>query len=439
MNFSNLLKLKRNEMDMTQATLADAIGVNKQTIANWENERCTPEIKDDFVINSLANILNLSKKEIIETITELNINNEKDNDEIIKYSFLPTEFINLELSEKEIEILFEMEYFKKNTDFLFIKKEYKYNDDNNETPYIKKYLSYNDYIKILGSGRNVLSTIEKISNVLKFINIEVLNNIIRKNNLTTFHIQKLSEEDIYTILSYYKKDFDYVMDNNANICYFDKNFVLKNKLYNKYGETHINKEDILQKSHEYILNNYFIPIELIPENDTIEYNAKLEIYNEEVNSWNRKMVEIKKLQDLYDSEKYPDLPKPIEPKMPEKKLFYQLNYKGLLLKKFLEKMNNIEDKVSDFVKNARIELEPYLNKEISVFGTLTSNENDTYLFKSIYVNGKIIDHLWVYDIEEELIIGKTYKLEGIVNIYTKEVDGTFMKNYGIKVNKIKEI
>ena len=41
------------------------IGVSKQTIANWENERSTTEIKDEPLINSLANILKISKNEII--------------------------------------------------------------------------------------------------------------------------------------------------------------------------------------------------------------------------------------------------------------------------------------------------------------------------------------------------------------------------------------
>ena len=84
-------------------------------------------------------------------------------------------------------------------------------------------------------------------------------------------------------------------------------------------------------------------------------------------------------------------------------------------------------------------LEPYLDKEVSVFGTLVLKENNAYLFKSIYIDGKVIDHLWVYDIEEILNIGKTYELNGTVRIYTKKVDEKSMKDYGIKINKIKEI
>lgn len=180
-------------------------------------------------------------------------------------------------------------------------------------------------------------------------------------------------------------------------------------------------------------------VELIQEKETIEYNTKLEIYNEEFSSWQRKMVEIKKLQDLYDSKTYQDIPKPKAPKLPKKKLCCQLNYKGILLKKFFEKMEKLENNSFDFVENARIELFPYLNKEVSVFGTVVLKENNSYLFKSIYVDCKMIDHLWVYDIEENLSIGKTYELNGKVYIYTKEVDEKSMKIYGIKVNRIKEI
>ena len=102
-------------------------------------------------------------------------------------------------------------------------------------------------------------------------------------------------------------------------------------------------------------------------------------------------------------------------------------------------MEKLENNLSDFVENARVELAPYLDKEVSAFGTLVLEENNAYLFKSIYIDGKVIDHLWVYDIEEILNIGKTYELNGTVHIYTKEVDEKSMKNYGIKVNKVKEI
>jgi hypothetical protein len=61
------------------------------------------------------------------------------------------------------------------------------------------------------------------------------------------------------------------------------------------------------------------------------------------------------------------------------------------------------------------------------------------LFKSLYIDGKVVDHLWVYDFNEELVIGNTYEIKGTVNIYTKNVDGKLLKNYGIKVSSISEL
>lgn len=443
MNFSELIKTKRKENDITQEILADMIGTSKQTIANWENDRSKPQINDNLIINSISHALKISKSEIIESITGLKTIKENEEN-IINYSFLPNELMNIKLSKEEIEVLFAMEYFEHYSNVVFV------NNSNGE--FRNNKLQYNDYINIFNSGRHILSSRRNIGKILSYININVLTNIIRKNNLTTFNIQHLSEEDIYTILKSYKDSFMFLLCNDKELCYFkdgkicnqdiqDAKLVLKNEIYKDYyDKLCIKNEHILTQPYiQNNFNNYFVSVELVPEKDTIEYNAKLEIYNEELQSWERKMVEIKKLQDLYDSEKYPDLPKPEEPKLPKKKLCYQLNYKGILLKKFFEKMEKLENNLSDFVENARVELAPYLDKEVSAFGTLVLEENNAYLFKSIYIDGKVIDHLWVYDIEEILNIGKTYELNGTVHIYTKEVDEKSMKNYGIKVNKVKEI
>lgn len=443
MNFSKLIKTKRKENDITQEILADMIGTTKQTIANWENDRSKPQINDDAIINSISHALKISKSEIIESITGLKTIKENEEN-IINYSFLPNELMNLKLSKEEIEVLFAMEYFKHYSNVVFV--------NNSKGEFINNKLQYNDYINIFNSGRHILSSRYNVERILNYIDIKKLTNIIRKNNLETFNIQQLSEEDIYIILKPYKDSFMFLLCNDKELCYFkdgkicnqdiqDAKLVLKNEIYEDYNDKLCiqNKHILTQPYIQNNFNNYFVSVELVPEKDTIEYNAKLEIYNEELQSWERKMVEIKKLQDLYDSEKYPDLPKPEEPKLPKKKLCYKLNYKGILLKKFFEKMEKLENNLSDFVENARVELEPYLDKEVSVFGTLVLKENNAYLFKSIYIDGKVIDHLWVYDIEEILNIGKTYELNGTVRIYTKKVDEKSMKNYGIKINKVKEI
>ena len=443
MNFSKLIKTKRKESNLTQESLAIKIGTSKQTIANWESDRSKPQITDIEIITAIANELKISKTDIIEAITGLNSINEKE-EIIINYPFLPNELMNIKLTKEEIELLFAIEYFKQYKDIVF--------SDEDDGDFTTNELKYTDYVEILGSGRNVLARKKKISKILDLIQIETLTSIIRKNKLITFDIQQLSEEDIYTIMSVYKESFSYLLNNTEELCYIKPSettnyrierpeLVIKNKLYESYdNKFNIDNKYILKQP--YIKNNfdnYFVSAQLVPEKDTLEYNAKLEIYNEELKSWERKMVEIKKLQDLYDSEKYPDIPKPKEPKRPKKKVCHQLNYKGILLKKFFEKMDKTTNEPSDFVKDARIELEPYLDKTVSLFGTLVLEENNSYLFKSLYIDGNTIDHLWVYNINEPLSIGTTYELKGIVDIYTKDVDGKTMKNYGIKVSEIKII
>lgn len=441
MNFSELIKSKRKEKGITQENLADIIGTTKQTIANWENNRSKPQISDD-IIDCIANTLKISKSDIIESIVGLK--SIKD-DEIptIVYTFLPDELINIKLSKEDIELLFAMEYFDHYSDSI---SKNRLNEN-----FIRDKLHYNDYINIFNSGRYILSSIHNVETVLNYIDINILTGIIRKNNLTTFNIQQLSEQDIYTILKPYKDSFNFLLENDQELCYFkddkiydkkvkDAQLIFKNKVY-KYGDDKfkVYREGILKQPLVNIFNDYFVLFKSISEKETIEYNAKLEIYNEELSSWNRKMVEIKKLQDLYDSERYPDIPEPEAPKLSKGKLCHQLNYKGILLKRFFEKMEELENNTSNFVENARVELFPYLNKEVSVFGTVVLKENNSYLFRAIYIDGKMIDHLWFYNVEENLNIGETYELNGTVYIYTKEVDKKSMKNYGIKVNKVKEI
>ena len=211
MNFSELIKTKRKENDITQEILANMIGSSKQTIANWENDRSKPQVNDDVMINSISHALKISKSEIIESITGLKTIKENEEN-IINYSFLPNELMNIKLSKEEIEVLFAMEYFEHYSNVVFV------NNSNGE--FRNNKLQYNDYINIFNSGRHILSSRHNIEKILSYININVLINIIRKNNLTTFNIQHLSEEDIYTILKSYKDSFMFLLCNNKELCYF---------------------------------------------------------------------------------------------------------------------------------------------------------------------------------------------------------------------------
>lgn len=439
MKFGELLKTKRKEMDgVSQEVLAEKLGVSKQTISNWESGRNMPLINDS-VVDLMPSVLNVSKSEILSSLME-NVGKCKDSKEerTINYPFLPSSLTNIRLSKEEVDLIFIKEA-----------KSLEYKES--------KSLEYDDYVRVLGSYKDVVPTREKIGYVLSLIDVKTLTNIIRKNNLDTFDIQQLPEGDVYEILKSRKDDFDYLERENKALCFvkykkncqgvdiYDKfiegcHLALKKGLYydSRYNTYCLYDGNIVHLQYPDIFKEYFVQVECVSEEDMLVYNKKLEIYNEEMGIWNRKMVEIQKLQDLYGPEQYPDLPEPEAPELPKKQLSFVLNYKGISLKSFFQKMEKLESDAPKFSKNARVELAPYLDKEASLFGTLASKENNGYLFKSLYIaeSGEMFDHLWAYDIKDRLDIGKTYNIKGTVHIYEKEEGGNLVKNYGVKVSEV---
>lgn len=213
MNFSELIKTKRKEKEITQEKLAEMIGTSKQTIANWENDRNKPQLNDEELINSIINVLKISKGELIESITKFST--EEENKNIIKYNFLPDELMNIKLSENEIEILHYIEYHT-----LYTRK---YNNFNKyfhiEEYYDDHDLFFEDYIRTFGSIKNILPTKSKITKILNLIDIKTLLKIIKENNLKTFNIQELSKEDVYDFLKEYKGAFEYLINNKEELCF----------------------------------------------------------------------------------------------------------------------------------------------------------------------------------------------------------------------------
>lgn len=444
MKFGELLKTKRKEMDgVSQEVLAEKLGVSKQTISNWESGRNMPLINDS-VVDLMPSVLNVSKSEILSSLME-NVGkceNLQKEERTINYPFLPSGLMNLKLSKEEVEILFAKEYETSCNDSsirgniygnMYERGQYNFTHSL-ECSFTNNGLRFNDYARILRSVKDALYIRTKLNKALNFIDVKTLANIIRKNNLETFDIQQLPEDDVYEILKSRKdKDAFDVLEKNINGEF--------KKHMKKDGS--LNTKDGLNIEYPYvsdILNECFVQVECVSEEDMLVYNTKLEIYNEEMGSWNRKMVEIQKLQDLYGSDQYPDLPEPEAPKLPRKQLRYVLSYKGLSLKEFFQKMEKLESNAPKFAKNARVELAPYLDKEASLFGTLASKENNGYLFKSLYIaeSGEMFDHLWAYDIKDRLDIGKTYNIKGTVYIYEKEEGGNLVKNYGVKVSEVSQ-
>ena len=67
-----LIEQMRREKNMTQAELADAVGVSKQTISNWERGKRFPDVS---LIESLSETLGVSAAELMkgERIPESNV------------------------------------------------------------------------------------------------------------------------------------------------------------------------------------------------------------------------------------------------------------------------------------------------------------------------------------------------------------------------------
>jgi transcriptional regulator with XRE-family HTH domain len=62
MTIGNIIKQRRIEQNITQIDLAKRIGVSRQTISNWENDKTLPDI--DYIIE-LAQLFNLSVDQLL--------------------------------------------------------------------------------------------------------------------------------------------------------------------------------------------------------------------------------------------------------------------------------------------------------------------------------------------------------------------------------------
>ena len=56
MNIGNKLQQARTNANMTQEQIAEALGVSRQTISNWENEKTYPDIRSVVTLSDLYNV-----------------------------------------------------------------------------------------------------------------------------------------------------------------------------------------------------------------------------------------------------------------------------------------------------------------------------------------------------------------------------------------------
>lgn len=68
MSIGEKLKNARTERNLTQEEVAEKIGVSRQTVSNWENEKALPEISS--IIN-LSEIYNISLDELLKGNKEI--------------------------------------------------------------------------------------------------------------------------------------------------------------------------------------------------------------------------------------------------------------------------------------------------------------------------------------------------------------------------------
>lgn len=68
MNFGNNLFQSRKRAGLSQETVAEKLGVSRQTISKWETEETVPDI---YQVKKLAKLYNLSLDELIEFDVDL--------------------------------------------------------------------------------------------------------------------------------------------------------------------------------------------------------------------------------------------------------------------------------------------------------------------------------------------------------------------------------
>lgn len=91
-NIGNFIATKRKELNMTQAQLAEKLGVSNKTISKWETGKCMP---DYSIIQELCKELNVSVAELMDGEEEEKSIRCYDQDQVLE--------LIRELQQKEAE------------------------------------------------------------------------------------------------------------------------------------------------------------------------------------------------------------------------------------------------------------------------------------------------------------------------------------------------
>lgn len=68
MTIGEKIRYRRNELGMTQQTVADQLHITRQTISNWENDKSTPDLQ---TIINLSDIYQISLDDLLKNETNL--------------------------------------------------------------------------------------------------------------------------------------------------------------------------------------------------------------------------------------------------------------------------------------------------------------------------------------------------------------------------------
>lgn len=479
MTFAQLLQKNKDNSTLTNEEIGNLLFATNATVSNWLNDKTTPPLSKDNLkqlkaiaafchvsLNELAAAVNESNGITLESTTE-NDNGKSLADKLFdleKYKLsacgckeLLRRYLRKELGERE-------KNFSENLNALHLSGTVVFNSIFDEYKGVK---ACNAWLEIAD---------EKAA---KWV-IEYLVN----HGCEYFDAAKLVDADAYTFLSYfYNLDFYYDICSNGVLIKDDRmmayhdmfNINIRSSNYNKTaavavpvkaiideGSVKDIAEDISDRLDDYYFsrptveneiknwirnlpylplnNSFFTAVKKVSSVEKETYKAELCKYEEELFEWNRKMQEIRKLQDLYDSEKYPDLPMPKKPQKPEGETDYVLTRRGELLIEFCKSahLNDNNSEIVERAENYRYALKPYIGEKVTVNAIVAKvEENEYILLRDVYKGDIYVsDHLYAYkyDIEiqeTELSIGCRYCFTGVVYEY---INSHSKSNLGVDIS-----
>lgn len=408
-NISEVIKGKRVEKGMTQEQLASAVDCTAATVANWENERSIPSLVN---LKILMPVLGITREELLDILNHdcdddvepkiqaPGLNPICDSGEKVKYPFLPSALLWLKFSHEELEVLYEMEC-------LVLSGE-------------NKALTYGDYKRILGSGRDIPYVKQKIARTLYYIDLSTLLKFIRKKRLDTFNIQALSDDDIYQIMKPYKDALLALDKYNIKLTYENYTTWERKKQYAP-GTDLVNDVDFSSFWHRKIKERF-----------------AAEVFHEYIDdTWCSESGDYWKCPDdeNKDDKDALDAPRFFHPDFPDKMLVYRLNFNGVMLMDFFSNHERIKKYKESFASNSvsRI-LKPHLGQKITAFATLSCVGDDGSLdFKSVYLGDghKVMESLRIdnttgcsfgmlgivrdsVSVKKYMAVGDVYRLDGII-------------------------